>query len=797
MGKPMKNRILSIALALSMLVVAAAAINVNASVTYTGSVITTDNAGTPKDTFYQGELVYVNIVLNQDGAPYAGTVTVQLVRTTDDTVVSSTTVTTNNPEIGRYNSSGTGVHLHTGAGFAGDAMTYDVVVSYGGDVVAKHPIVVKSVGLTLQPASEWWAPYYPGQTVTITIVTDHTTAGFYVQVVNSTGATLFNITNQIAWTGWWSYEWTIASDFPDGHFYMHVNDATTHANWYSEDVYVQKYVLSVNADRAYYLIGETAMINYAVLDQASMEPYGGVVITYSATFIDLAGNQSWHNDTLVGTTGTQSFLIDSTVNISGNVDITYWANETGTDRSYSVVRTLYTGVLSAAVEVSDTSFQPGDLVAVTITAMAGYSNLPGAVVDLAIERNNSAIPAYGAVAMVTDFQGTVTHTFRLDSTAPTGSYIVNVTVSKVGQSVNEMSVFTVSWGGSLIINFDKNTYYGGDTAQVTFRTVWNGADMPDEPIGYYVQVSYGILLSGNTTTDSAEIAIPTDYYGFLVLFASVNVNGNIMDSGYGVNVNFANILLTTDQSHYRQGETLTFHWDIVTSLDTADLEYEVVDNYGVTVLTDKPSFAKIGSFSVDVPQENPPQAYTATVVMTTETGGYLTSSATVTIADNYELQLWFGKSGYANGDYKPGQTVKVHYEINAWAAKLPVYMIVLETTLEEAAHTYLVTGESGTFDFVIPKSAPTQLFQAEAALWDPIADDELSGTPMMLYNVNSELGAWDKSVGGMSAIDMVILILIVVMILLLIIVPFMKGRMGSQPQTMKVSEPPPAPPPSP
>ncbi len=797
MGKPMKNRILSIALALSMLATVACAINVTASVTYTGSVITTDDTPTPKDTFFQGENVYVNVELNQNGAPYSGSVTVQLVRTTDDAVVSSITVTTNNPAVGWYNSSGTGVHLNTGSGFAGDSMTYDVVVNYGGNVVSKHPIVVKATGLTLQPASSPGSPYYPGQTVTVTIVTDRTTTGFYVQVVNSTGATLFNITNQIAWTGWWSYEWTIASDFPDGHFYMNVNDATTHGTWYSEDVYVQKYVLSVNADRMYYLIGETALINYAVLDQSSMEPYGGVVIAYSATWIDLAGNQTWQNDTLVGTSGTQNFLLDSTVNVSDNVYITYWANETGTDRSYTVVRTLYTGLLSAAVDVSSTSFRPGDLVAVTVTARAGFSNLPGALVDLTVERNNSAIPAYGGSAMITDFQGSVTHTFRLDTTAPTGSYIVNVTVSKVGQSVNEMSVFTVTWSGSLIINFDKNTYYGGDTAQVTFRTVWNGAEMPGEPIGYYVQVSYGILLSGNTTTDGAEIEIPTDYYGFLVLFASVNVNGNIMDSAYGVAVNFANILLTTDQSHYRQGETLTFHWDIVTSLETADLEYEVVDNYGVTVLTDTPTFAKIGSFSVDVPDENPPMAYTATVVMTTETGGYLTSSATVTIADNYELQLWFGKSGYANGAYKPGQTVKVHYEINAWAAKLPVYMIILETTLEETEHTYLVTGESGTFDFTIPKGAPTQIFQAMASLWDPIADDELSGTPMMLYNVNSELGAWDKSVGGMSAIDMLILILIVVMILLLIIVPFMKGRMGAPAQTMKVSEPPPAPPPSP
>jgi hypothetical protein len=802
MGKPMKSRILSIVLALSMLVTAAYALNASASVTYTGSVTTTDDNGVRTDMYFRGDPIYVNVSLNQNGVPYSGSVTVQLVRTTDGAVMTSFTRTTNNPDVGWYNSSGPGgTSLSSGWTFAGDTMTYDVVERYGGNVLARHPVIVKAEGLTLQPGSSPFTPYYPGETVTITMVTTHTTETFYVQVLDNTGALMYNLTNQpAATTGWWTYDWTIASDFPDGTFTMNVKHEGTNTTWHSATIYVQKYLLTVSSDRTYYLIGETAEINYAVLDASSMAPYTGAVITYSATWVDVAGDQVWQNDTLLGTSGTQDFLIPMSVNISSDVDITYWANETNTSRSYQDDLTLYTGLLSATVTVSGTAFQPGDLVAITVVAKAGSSNLPGADVTVSIETNATAMAEYGSGTMVTDFQGSVTHTFRLASDASIGSYVVNVSTSKLGYSVNSLNVFRVYWGGDLIVNFDKTNYFGGDNALVTFRTVWNGQEMSGQTIGYFVQVSYGVLLSGDTSSDSAQIPIPADYYGWLTIHASVNINGNILSDSQTVTVNFASIMLTTEKDNYRQGDTLTFNWNIVTSLTTANLEYEVTDSDGVTVLSGTPPFAKTGSFSLTVPTTDPPTSYTARLVLTTDAGGYMTASATVGIMGNYELQIWFGKSGYASGEFKPGQTVKVHYSINAYTAKLPVYQIVLYVSLEPTSHTYLVTQESGVIEYKIPKNAPSNLFEVSAELYNPLTSAYLGDTSgMALYAVNSELGAWDRSIGGMSAIDFTLLVLIIIMILLLIIVPFMKGRAGGpKAESPKVVEPvpPPSPPPS-
>ncbi len=802
MGKPMKNRILSIALALSMLAVVFYAFAANASVIYTGSVQTTDNTGAPKTIFFQGDQVYMNVQLNNDLGPYSGTVQIQLVRTTDGTVLSTMNRVTNNPDVGWYNSSVAGSSFGTWnvfpGGFQGDMITCDVVASYLGTVIGRQSITVEMTGLTLSPASSPGNPYYPGQHVSITMVTTQLGSGFYMQIVNSTGDTILNVTNQVTWTGWWNYDWTVASDFPDGQFTVNIRDFTSNAVWYTDDIWVQKYVLRVSSDRTYYLIGETAQINYAVFDASLGTPYSGVTVTYSATYRNLTGNQTWVNNTppLTGSAGTQLFTITSDVNLSSNVVITYWANETGTSRSYTTTLTLYTGILSATVSVNAGPYLPGDLVAVTINAKAGTSNLPGASVALTVERNGTPIVAYGATNLTTDALGGVTHTFWLDSASQQGSYVVNVTVTKLGQTVNRLGTFVVTWSGALMVTLDKTSYYGGDTINVHFRTIWNGVEMDGLQVAYYATVSYGILLTGNTTTGDAQVAVPAGYYGSLSISASVNVNGNIFDGYASTTVNIANIVLTTDKSNYRQGDVITFNYEIVTSVTTATLQYEITDASGVTVGTGSPAFSKAGSFEYTVPSAHPSTSYTARMVMTTDAGGYLTSSLTVSIMDNYELQLWLGPSGYVSGEYKPGQTVKLHYTINTYAANLPVYKIVVTTNLDPVPQTYLVTATSGVLDYKIPSNAPTSLAFMYGELYNGVSGASLYDTNQMLFSVNSQLGAWDSSVAGMSAINFTLLVLVIIMILLLIIVPFLKGRMGGEkPAATKAPEP--VPPPSP
>jgi hypothetical protein len=74
-------------------------------------------------------------------------------------------------------------------------------------------------------------------------------------------------------------------------------------------------------------------------------------------------------------------------------------------------------------------------------------------------------------------------------------------------------------------------------------------------------------------------------------------------------------------------------------------------------------------------------------------------------------------------------------------------------------------------------------------LYDPVEDDYLSDDGVSI-TVEANQSAWDRSVGGMSLVDFMILLLIVILILVLIVMPLVKGRMGKP----KAAEPVPPPP---
>src|SRR4030043_347613 len=119
----MKKRILSIALALGMLAMAFAALPTSAAVNYTGSVKTIDSASNAKSTFVEGENVYVNVMVEYRGDLANVPIEVRLV-TTSGNLVDNFFVSTNNPDLGWYNSTTNALYTG-GTGFAGDSTAFD------------------------------------------------------------------------------------------------------------------------------------------------------------------------------------------------------------------------------------------------------------------------------------------------------------------------------------------------------------------------------------------------------------------------------------------------------------------------------------------------------------------------------------------------------------------------------------------------------------------------------------------------------------------------------------------------
>lgn len=796
----MRNRILTIALALSMLAVAFAAVPTTAAVDYTGSVKTTDSAHNPKTVFIEGEPIYVDVELRYQGDLIADNIEVYM-RNPSGTTEAWFPDVTNDPVVGWYNSSQSTPTEPMYANLAGwepDVVVFDIEVRvngvWGWQWYTSTQVTVMKERLTLDPAL---GTYYPGQPVEITLVTSNT-QDFYLQVVNDTGVTKFNLTDKEAGDDhYWSYVWTIASDFEDGWYTMRVRDEVTHAVWESTSFWVQKYELLVYSDRYYVLPGETVHLTYMIRDVATKSAYYGPTIEYIAHYRNVSGNETNVSGTLPSGAGAYDYVVPTNVALWSDIDIHFWANES--ERSAEAWLWLYLSVLNADVWTDDSDYMPGEHVTVTVEAWAednwDSEAIQGAEVDVSVWRNGSAIPAYGAADLATGIDGRVTYTFTLITNAPTDVYIVNATVSKAGATVSTMTTFEVVDGGWLIVEFDRDYYASGETATMSFRAVLNNQEVSTS-ISYRVHTELGILTTGNSSGADVAVAIPATYFGWIWVYADANINGMPVSAYDEAYVNIAHLVLRPLNSDYRPGDTIVWNWEILTGLQTASLTYTITDDDGVVVGSGSPTFTTSGSIEYDVPLDakKVSSEYTAKLRLTSETGGYVEATSTVDLVSAHELTIWVEKSKYASGEYKPGSSITIQYRINSYSTgQLPVYRLVFWFSYDPNSVTVLATEARGSIEYTLPDDIPSGWMWIEASAYDGVSGNWLSDDETMVA-LNSKLSAWDRSIGGMSAIDFTLLVLIIVMILLLIIVPFLKGRMGA-PKAPKPEPAPPTPPP--
>lgn len=803
----MRNRILSIALALSMLAMAFVALPTSAAIVYTGSVTTTDSTGAPKTIFVEGEPVFVNVELRQNGVLIDDDINVRLYDGWGN-LDGQFSDRTNDPVIGWFNSSQAtpvpkALYPHL-AGWEPDVMVFDIIVRvngiWGWQEYVSTQITVLKEGLRLDPQL---TTYYPGQSVEITLVTTHT-QDFYLQVVNATGVTKFNLTDQeVGSDYYWSYLWTIDTLMPDGHYTMNVRDEDSHAIWYSAAFWIQKYTLSVYSDKRCVLPGDTVHLTYLITDVATLQTYYGPTIEYRAHYWNVSGNETYVSGTLPSGAGEYDYAYPADIALWSDLDMIFWANET--DRSDETTLWFYTSILSADVWTDAREYVPGDTVTVTVEALATYvwgsDAVAGAEVEVTVSRNGTEIDAYRTTGLVTGIDGRATYAFTLISNAPTDVYIVNATVTKLGFTVSRLCTFSVMDGRELIVEFDRNYYVCGETATLSFRSLLNHNEVTAS-ISYAVHTDLGLLTTGSTNGPPVSVEIPSTYFGMIWVDAQAYIGG-IPVSGYdSAEVYVARLALKPAKTEYRPGDTIVWNWQVLTGLQNAMLTYVIEDEDDVTVASGSPAFAAAGSIRFEVPLDasQVSRSYTATLRLTSEIGGYVEASSSAWLVAAHELRIWIEPSKYASGEYKPGSKITVHYQINSYGTEpLPVYMIEFEFGYDPSSVVVLTTSPSGSIEYTLPDDIPAGWMEIGAVAYDGITGTTLSND-YALIALNPQLSSWDRNIGGMSAIEFTLLVLIVLMILLLIIVPFLRGRMGA-PKAPKAAEPvqqtPPPPPPPP
>jgi len=809
----MRRRLLSAVVALSLLAMVFTAIPTNAAVYYTGSVETTDDTGDAKDAFVRGERVYVSVYLEYMGEAVADNIWVRLIEADGDEVQSIFDVT-DSPENGTYDSwitpdaqwlSTSGVDIN-GEFAVAEVIAYAYDDVYGWTEFARTQITVVMTGLFLDPpeaASPYW-DYYPGQEITITLVTTHT-EDFYIQVVNDTFVDYLNWSNQEATDNYWTGDWTIPDDIPDGLYDLNVRAELTDVIWYNTDFQVQAYILEVDSDRDNYLPGEVAEINYRVVDIATLDINAAVTIEWNMTYTNESGNETYDWGTFVGASGVAMFDVPEDIALYSWVELHFYANDTQ-GRSAEAWVTLDIGLMSIEVALDEGPYAPGDNVEMEAWAYCGGEALPDAEVDISVTKDDVTISAYGVDGLLTNREGGVYHSFDLADTAGLGTYLVEVNASKLGFSASTMVVFHVDWEAEFSVQFDKDSYYSGENATISFEAKWNGEVVTGYPILYRVYLdNWATLLKiGNSNGSDVYANLPTNYVGDLDVYAEINIEGYVFTDADDSEVAFATIIVTPLANYYRPGETVTFVYEIQTGITTGTLGYTIVDDDDHEVDSSVLVFAKSGMFDFMVPDEASSE-YTATLKLQDGLGRVATGSATVELYGDYELRIWLETdSKYMSGAFKPGDTLTFGYEILVYNedADVQVFRIEYGTWLDEDYHALVTTALSGEFEYAIPEHVGTTEIYLSAYLsdatddwWDTLSYDEV------LFNTDASLTNWDTKVAGMSAIDFTILLLIVIMILLLIIVPFLKGRSGrpkpakTEPAELEPESPPAAPPP--
>jgi hypothetical protein len=801
-GKPMKSRILCVAVALSLFAVVFAVVPQpsDATVYFTGTVQTTDDAGDPQDVFFRGEEVYVRVETF-----YMGNLSVEDIRVeiqeTNGFVRDWFTAVTDDPEDGVYESWSAAPwaeYLTTNSYFEGEVKVYYVVVYVDTGwwtEVARVPIQVKNEGLTLDPPS--WGMYYPGQEVTVTIITSET-EDFYVQLVNDTYEDFENWTSLETSDGWYSFVWVIDADMPDGDYTMNVRAEDNNVVWYSQWVGIQKYELLVDSNQFYVLPGDTVTIIYDVVEISTLTPYVGATIEYRVEWLNESGNLTWETGTMPGGSGEYEFAIPDDIALYSDIEVMFWANESDERTAMSFL--LFTiGTIGADLIVDDGPYTPGDTVSVEVDAWItdewwGWTEeLSGAEVDIMVMKNGTVIAAYGVSGMITDITGVVMYEFDLSTSAAKGTYIVVATVSKLGYEIERAAAFDVEWSGELTVEFEKEYYYSGQTAAFSFKVVWNNEEIAVNSVYYMVYNDYGMVATGNTSSGEATYAIPLNYIGELWVDAVTVMDGYFLYGDDWVDVYMADLVVYPEDEYYRAGGTVTFVYQVITEIVDPTLSYSITDIDGVRVAGADLPLAMTGSIDFAVPAVDPSERYTAKVTVDDGHGHVVSGTASAWLYAQYEIQIWLDSSaGYTSRAFEPGATVTIAFSVaNIGAAHLDVYRIVFYSSYDYIDHNMLVSAATGTFTLVVPDSVGDGTYWVYASLQDPVSSDWLSSDSVSLL-VKSEQSTWDKSVGGLSLFNVVVLVLLLLMVVLLIVVPFLKGRMGAEgpkPRSMEAAEP--------
>jgi hypothetical protein len=366
-----------------------------------------------------------------------------------------------------------------------------------------------------------------------------------------------------------------------------------------------------------------------------------------------------------------------------------------------------------------------------------------------------------------------------------------------------MTTFNIELEYSLDVQLDRDEYFGGQTASVSFTTMWGTEEVANNSVFYIIYTNAGNLTVGNTSSGEASFEVPLEFVGWMYVEAVTIINGYFLDGWAQAWVQKAYIALVPAVEIYSGGDAVLWNFEILTMMTSGLLSYEIEDDAGNPVAATSMTFATSGTISYTVPTDDPSGSYTITVTLKDGLGNNVDASSTMWLQEEYTITVWLeSDSGFVSRAFEPGDEVDFGYAITTnGATHRSVYEITFYTSVDYIEMSVLTTSQSGTLTVTVPGDATDGAYAIVVTLRDGVSGSWLSGDDVQ-FDLMTDQSGWSKEIAGMSAIDFTILVLIIVMIVLLIVVPFLKGRSGPilkpkakhEQAPMPMIEQPPAPP---
>jgi hypothetical protein len=533
---------------------------------------------------------------------------------------------------------------------------YQINLTYNGDMVVNFTFQVTHINVILNPDR---AIYTQGETIMIIVKTDFTSP-FLVNITNNRGYQYLDA----AWTatpigGNWSANYTLQDDMEDG--WYHINVMRDGHLLRRESFQVKKYTLEISPNKDGFLPGETMSTLYTITSNIDGGP-SAASLEWIFSYRNAAYQRQTKTNSLATPTSSGTLQIEIPTDISTQAShdpvFMVWANDT-TDHTASDRFDVDIGHIGATITLlNGQEFLAGQFVQIRVVANVAGAPVSGAKVKITLEQGNQNISV--KQALETDEAGVCSYILPIPASLEVGTYIIRVNVTS---SVNNKETTEPIEDIDIVdqipltihIRFDKTEYYPGELVTVTYSTLRNGEPSNTNIVYKIIKNSvFGdVIATGHTNQGEFQFSAPAEFKGqiWVVISAYTDAGEEYAASDYTV-VNFGHILVNANRDHYLPGDSVSFSYVLMNIESTLDLYYEVIGG-GQVIARNQ---LERSTFSLKVPQENPPEEYTVNVFGYMD-GNVVTGSETVYLK-KYYLTLEFDEKSY-----KPGDTIKVHYKI--------------------------------------------------------------------------------------------------------------------------------------